>query len=591
MEQEGQEQAAQPIKIRKKPGRKPNPASPALRKAQNRAAQRAFRERKERHMRELEIAIKQIREQRDKLHTENEQLKADQEILRSENWYLKGIVLTLQLVCFQHNLVIPQHGPYINEQAISVLAQSIPEPISAYISANANNKLPIPSKLFGYRHTMKQRDRYLSTGSIVITKDGIHSLPDQNQSQPSISKTAPTFVPQQNKPSPEKIQLSSFPTDDLIHPLEHQLHEEDTTSNMPPLSPGSVNSDAEPIQHSSPPSIQPQPSSPEIETSVPRPVLLTEEPLTSNLAAIQTLRLRLRLQSACIRMDSIPFAIQPTILQLTIPHDPRIDLIPTPHMRDRMILFRDQFDLDDCFRCLLGHSVFHGGDPAIAANWQLPSEFFEKYWFLTIDYDLRRTTNKWRRLQGLDDLDFKQQQKQQLEELRQAQMNELHRQPILEQHGHHQQLDSSDISALLGIDFKKPKDNESREGVSYASSLSSDCSCKTSSSHTPTSPHPSGAETDSTSSFEPVRLTDGYNFYPKPQRKSSTIHKPIRHHPYHHPEKHKKNSLKDLLSAEDPQSPNSLKTCDPWDTLLVDSSSQQDYDFNMESLIDTEQAC
>ncbi|OAD02364.1 basic-leucine zipper transcription factor, partial [Mucor lusitanicus CBS 277.49] len=59
------------------------------RKAQNRAAQRAFRERKERHMRELEVAIKQIREQRDKLHVENEQLKADQEIMRSENWYLK----------------------------------------------------------------------------------------------------------------------------------------------------------------------------------------------------------------------------------------------------------------------------------------------------------------------------------------------------------------------------------------------------------------------------------------------------------------------------------------------------------------------
>jgi hypothetical protein len=44
--------------------------------------------------------------------------------------------------------------------------------------------------------------------------------------------------------------------------------------------------------------------------------MLTEEPLTSNLAAIQTLRLRLRLQSACVRMDAIPFAIQPTILQV-----------------------------------------------------------------------------------------------------------------------------------------------------------------------------------------------------------------------------------------------------------------------------------
>ncbi|KAG9305656.1 hypothetical protein G9A89_022578 [Geosiphon pyriformis] len=47
---------------RKKPGRKPNPASPALRKAQNRAAQRAFRERKERHLRDLENTIKSLRE-------------------------------------------------------------------------------------------------------------------------------------------------------------------------------------------------------------------------------------------------------------------------------------------------------------------------------------------------------------------------------------------------------------------------------------------------------------------------------------------------------------------------------------------------
>jgi hypothetical protein len=69
-----------------------------------------------------------------------------------------------------------------------------------------------------------------------------------------------------------------------------------------------------------------------------------------------------------------------------------------------MILFRDQFDLDDCFRCLLSGSVFHGGDPAIAGNWQLPAEFFEKYWFLTIDYNLRRCTNEWRKKQGLKEL-------------------------------------------------------------------------------------------------------------------------------------------------------------------------------------------
>lgn len=311
------QRSAQPVKIRKKPGRKPNPASPALRKAQNRAAQRAFRERKERHMRELEIAIKQIREQRDKLHTENEQLKADQEIMRSENWYLKGIVLTLQLVCFQHNLVIPQHGPYINEQALSVLAQSIPDTISTYISVNASNKLPIPSKLFGYRHTMKQRDRYLSTGSIVITKEGVHSVPDSlpQPNPPIIPKSAPVAIPhEQESNSSDGMYDTDIPTEDLVHPLESQ----DEDANMPPLSPSSVNSDSDVLhQHPANPSnIAGSNESKNRNTSGPRPVMLSEEPITSNLAAIQTLRLRLRLQSACVRMDAIPFAIQPTILQV-----------------------------------------------------------------------------------------------------------------------------------------------------------------------------------------------------------------------------------------------------------------------------------
>lgn len=626
MDQDMASNGGQPVKIRKKPGRKPNPASPALRKAQNRAAQRAFRERKERHMRELEVAIKQIREQRDKLHVENEQLKADQEIMRSENWYLKGIVLTLQLVCFQHNLVIPQHGPYINEQALSVLAQSIPESISTYISVNANNKLPIPSKLFGYKHTMKQRDRYLSTGSIVITKEGIHSVPDRSSphpQQPIISKAVPVVVPRQQRESstscpPESMYDSDFPTEDLVHPLEAQ----DEDAAIPPLSPGSVASDAD-AHHAH---HQHHHHQQQQQQTTPRPVMLTEEPITSNLAAIQTLRLRLRLQSACVRMDSIPFAIQPTILQLTIPHDPRIDLIPTPHMRDRMILFRDQFDLDDCFRCLLGHSVFHGGDPAIAANWQLPPEFFEKYWFLTIDYDLRRTTNHWRRLQGLSELDFKQQQKQQQQELKRAAENDNRTQPLLEQ-THHQNLNHTDISALLGIDFWKIAQRNhtdtttnraaNEQNASYASSLSSDCSYNTDSSplQAPTSPT-TVVDDDPVSSFEPVRLTNGYSFssFAKPQqttapppattttKKSSKIHhhhsihhhhqqhKMQRHHPYH-----------PSPSSEHKKAPPA--TIDPWDTLLVDANaaataatsadnaSHQDYDLMMDHLIDSEQAC
>ncbi|KAG1151550.1 hypothetical protein G6F37_004154 [Rhizopus arrhizus] len=523
----------QTMKIRKKPGRKPNPASPALRKAQNRAAQRAFRERKERHMRELEVAIKEIKEQRDKLHTENEHLKADSEILRSENWYLKGIVLTLQLVCFQHNLVIPQHGPYINEQALSLLAQSIPEPISTYISVNANNKAPIPTKLFGHRQTMRQRDRYLSTDSIVVTKEGVHNVSEH--------QIAPT-LPVPPKPNTNEFAPSnSLYEEDYVHPLQSIP---DNTS-IPPLSPITDHETRD----------------------IPRPILLAQEPVTSNLAAIQTLRLRLRLQSSCTKLETVPYAIQPTLLQLIIPHDPRIDLVPTPHMRDRMILFRDQFDLDDCFRCILSGSVFHGGDPAVAANWELPAEFFGKYWFLTIDYDLRRTTNYWRRLQGLNDIDFKgTEQKKKDEESEQQK-----KQSVLERPPH---LDYNDISALLGVHFEKIAaiSHQQKEAASYASSLSSDCST---SSQTQSSPPPTHEEEDnSVSSFEPIQLTDGcsLSYLKKSQRKRSSIH---HYHPYQHSE--------NTINIEPPSKRHELRP--EWNTLLRESMDE-DYDLMMNNIIE-----
>ncbi|KAF7722921.1 hypothetical protein EC973_002601 [Apophysomyces ossiformis] len=78
----------------KRPGRKPlakatDNANPKLkRKAQNRAAQRAFRERKENYVRELEERVKQLEgsvEPSDELQKENEQLKETIKKLRAEN--------------------------------------------------------------------------------------------------------------------------------------------------------------------------------------------------------------------------------------------------------------------------------------------------------------------------------------------------------------------------------------------------------------------------------------------------------------------------------------------------------------------------
>ncbi|KAG0330893.1 hypothetical protein BG004_001911 [Podila humilis] len=89
-----------PSKTRKKPGRKPNPASPAVRKEQNRAAQRAFRDRKERHLQQLENMIKDLKEAHFQAtlcaQREAQQLKGTIEALKSENFYLREVVFSFE---------------------------------------------------------------------------------------------------------------------------------------------------------------------------------------------------------------------------------------------------------------------------------------------------------------------------------------------------------------------------------------------------------------------------------------------------------------------------------------------------------------
>ncbi|KAF9350274.1 DNA-binding transcription factor yap1 [Mortierella sp. AD094] len=94
-------------KIRKKPGRKPGPSCPALRKEQNRAAQRAFRDRKERHLQQLENMIKDLKNQHflvtSAYQREVRQLKAAIESLQSENYYLREVVFAFEAALSKGN--------------------------------------------------------------------------------------------------------------------------------------------------------------------------------------------------------------------------------------------------------------------------------------------------------------------------------------------------------------------------------------------------------------------------------------------------------------------------------------------------------
>ncbi|KAI9254310.1 hypothetical protein BY458DRAFT_535691 [Sporodiniella umbellata] len=99
----------QTVRTLKKAGRKPLPDKPEKnkpldpkqkRKAQNRAAQRAFRDRKEKHVSELQDRIAelegQLATQDEELLKENQELKAMLKRLQDENYALKGSQFTFQ---------------------------------------------------------------------------------------------------------------------------------------------------------------------------------------------------------------------------------------------------------------------------------------------------------------------------------------------------------------------------------------------------------------------------------------------------------------------------------------------------------------
>ncbi|KAI9300284.1 hypothetical protein BJ944DRAFT_244344 [Cunninghamella echinulata] len=133
-----------PIRPRKKPGRKPNPPSPAQRKAQNRAAQRAFRERKRREMREAEITVKHCLFIRDQALCEVKRLSDKVEEMKYENHYLKGQLLTYKLACVANRVDVPKFWDAGNQdgtgsdQMIFSGSDDIPQPLEIYLDKHRN---------------------------------------------------------------------------------------------------------------------------------------------------------------------------------------------------------------------------------------------------------------------------------------------------------------------------------------------------------------------------------------------------------------------------------------------------------------------
>ncbi|KAF9109860.1 hypothetical protein BGX27_007108 [Mortierella sp. AM989] len=391
-------------KFAKSVGKSPNSVSPDLRKEQNRAAQRAFRDRKERYLQQLENMIKDLKEQQflvtTRFQQEVKQLKSNLEATVQENFYLREVVFAFETALCK--------GGYV------AILQDV--------------------KLELYRHHYeKQQSSRTTTGTDSLQQS---AMKQHDSPEASIRK---------EPPHPLTLPLSK---PDSLHEVQLYTTNRDILYKAPPLfvsvapEDGKIGSISSPLERLS----TPRPAYAPPGTHLPKHTEYAKHPtvfdeLQSSLFPPGTLESLLqngmatpqevvndevllfddlqrngeddrgvgvmayaskmglttgnhRLQKEFNILASAPPAtdpnISPQIYELS--HDPRIDLIPCPKLRAQMILHHNKYNHDELFKLLVDKAICHGS-PLDVHSWELPDEFFDRFGFL-MGLDMERLRRK-----------------------------------------------------------------------------------------------------------------------------------------------------------------------------------------------------
>lgn len=105
-----------------------------------------------------------------------------------------------------------------------------------------------------------------------------------------------------------------------------------------------------------------------------------------------------------------------TALQQNVPHEPWIDSVPCPQLRDTLIRAAGTFDDEDLCDDMCG-GLYNGfddvesrgllvwGDPWLVSSWEISEGFMKKWAFLLRGCgDMVKCTNKWRESTGEEPL-------------------------------------------------------------------------------------------------------------------------------------------------------------------------------------------
>ncbi|KAF9087704.1 DNA-binding transcription factor yap1 [Mortierella sp. GBA35] len=203
----------------KKAGRKPLTTEPTTkRKAQNRAAQRAFRERKEKYVKSLEDRIKELEELNpgkvdSKLAEENLNLKVLVQKLETENYFLKEQSFTFDFPISQPGLYnVPKAQR--DDTPAQNMAKTLPPSTQATKATTAQVEVPkmVPEVKLPTPTTSERQWTPPSSGGDSVPNSPLnHDLPTPDQdtmSQMSSSDNA-GVVPRFRHSTPEEMALFS----------------------------------------------------------------------------------------------------------------------------------------------------------------------------------------------------------------------------------------------------------------------------------------------------------------------------------------------------------------------------------------------
>ncbi|KAF8422013.1 hypothetical protein EV426DRAFT_607157 [Tirmania nivea] len=104
---------------------------------------------------------------------------------------------------------------------------------------------------------------------------------------------------------------------------------------------------------------------------------------------------------------NIPKDLEPTQMQITVPHHPYIDIVPFPGFRNKMLRFLDIIDEEDVCSMIYTDWGVWGNRPWDKTSWEVGEKFAEKYWFL-MDEEMKRVSDFWRGQRGLKPLKIQQ---------------------------------------------------------------------------------------------------------------------------------------------------------------------------------------